>query len=327
MSLLVTETSLSRLVNDFGDYALVHFTEHIYGSSLAKIVIFIAASLACLHFGRSLSDGLPLTRAAYFIFAWILCFPIENKPFAFILVDGFSNILKDSLEMANGAIFSHVRETRYGKTGDKLPPWFVSNAILRAQKAHINSPEISHLVDEYLKCAPEPKQISKEQARKEEHYLNALFPKKIQSSAHGQSMEFPDDGLKNLLKERPLSQSLQETPTRDTDSVSRLKTCEDLASLLVARIRAHIKAQGLTDSDKVQGSFAQMSDAPRVENFALNLAQSHATRKSIFDLLPDFFKKNMGSPSMQNVAHSSGLVSSLSYYYNSAYNFFSPFFF
>jgi len=146
----MTDTVLSRFVKDFGDYVMQAITLDLYGSDIAKVIIYIGGMIAFFHFAWLLHRGIISKKIVFFFIAWLFCLPVGGKPLAYVLVNDLGVAVQTQLLKTA----KRVLKKKDGKNA--LPPGYVVNAIIRAGSVNITDPSIRTRISVLLEnCIPD----------------------------------------------------------------------------------------------------------------------------------------------------------------------------
>lgn len=220
---MIYDTILSKMVKDFGDIVMVAITQDLYGSGIAKLIVFVFGTAAFLNIAYCLHKKEPPVKAIMFFVAWICCLPIQGKPLAYVMVNGLGTSLAHQLQKTGLKILGYKK--------NKMPPGWIMNAILRAASTEITDKRLQEDILLLMEnCIPSGIQNYKG----EPLTVNDLFSYKT----NGRNTEGNEETFEiGLLNNRQSGRF-----AKDSSSVS----CYRLLKYTRGSLKRHLKTKNLT---------------------------------------------------------------------------------
>ncbi len=313
----MNETLLTDLVLQWGDALMKNITETLYSSALINLVIYLVFVFVFVMMGRAFANGQDFLHYGRYFIAWMLIFPVEQKPVFYHIVNTGSVAISHLMQRA---MYSALT---VGNTKKVLPPGFVFNSIIKAANSDVTDPNIRANIRILVEnCIP----AAKNRQGQPFSALDLFGGKVIADPSGSDTITLDFDTA--LLQNR----GVYAANGQDTN-------CYDLLIQTRRQTRSHMRAKDLTGmqpqvyvgantGDTDPGAYVTTWDdsapqAIRMRNIALNLSEAQAYQKTI---LKDFFsfpenmsdwgKKEEGQGTM------SPMTSLSSYAFNDRISFF-----
>ena len=329
----LNETALAHIVNVLGDHALATFTVFIYKSPLTNLVITITGFIGVVHFAMNIRDGVFPSKILYFLMAWCFCFPVNQKPVGFILVDNFSKAIAITMEKASDSFFKSIEKNN----GQRMPPWYLAKVFLKSSVVKVTDPQVQKAIHALADdCVPEPGSGLKNKVGDELSILELLLPLEA-TSGHGISTFKPrfGDEVIRALKER--ATSIEKFVSKDAQNkpVYANVNCWELIQYVHQETRKNIQETQKIMEDSQGNLQSTLSDnlgkysterntfiLNTIEPLIMNVAEANAKRIELaqYDESTNGFINSFGDANMVNLTRKSGLISEVSYIANNMFD-------
>lgn len=238
MDKIVHETWLTRFVSTFGDSALTQLTDTLYKSGIFQVLILTCLSITFIQFGLALHRKTISSKAIFTLFAITLIFPIQGKPCAYRLVNGFGRALAAVFELGVSKVVANGSSS---SPKSNLPSGMVMEMLTQAASSKITNEEAKMYLHGFvINCLPNALTKDGEHAKFDDIfdfetsytkdnstglYTVTYTERKLDEQALSNDNSFSSiipnsncrDGLKKMR--HSLMSHLKDQPTHITDSV------------------------------------------------------------------------------------------------------------